>query len=228
MPNSAGNDTEDRMIAAASHVFAAAGRASRSPRTPRSLSVRISEDESAFFETSNPLLASNPLSGASSASRSVAYRPVTPEQMRAAILLARPHTLTSSQRMLQLPDKLESTSDGIKFKNPFKRIVVGRSMTMPLLQVRVLTTFAEMVLHCCLLMSLSRLVVSVAAIVMTMIFQKPPRPRTRLWKCLQPLMPITFAAITLILLITERPCAPMKRRSTGQKAETFISALFII
>ena len=157
-PNHAGNEKEERMIAAASHVFAAAGLAKA-----ECLSLGISEDfdESAFFGTSNFLSASTPLSGAACTSRSVAYRPVTPEQMRTAIICARPYTLASSQRMLQLPEQLELTSIITKSKHPLKRIVVGRSITLPLLQVsfNVVESFPY-------LMLLNRLVVATITIAM--------------------------------------------------------------
>jgi hypothetical protein len=78
---------------------------------------------------------SNFCSSASSTSRSFAYRPVRPEQIRAAIQHARPHTLATSQRQLQAPSPSQMPSGTTKLKDPFRKVVVGRAMTSPLLQV---------------------------------------------------------------------------------------------
>ena len=72
------------------------------------------------------------------------YSPALAEQIRAAILYARPHTLTSSQRAA--PVQLQSTAlQSGKPCYPFRRVVVGRAMTAPLLHVRLPKYF--IVLH---------------------------------------------------------------------------------
>jgi hypothetical protein len=126
---------------AASFVFAAAERAS--PSTPaRSTgsphTVRISEHGSAFDGTTAPYpLSPDACSSPSSTSRSVAYRPVLADQIRAAILYARPHTLASAQRQgCLMQGRLEPTAGRRRMPlDPFKKVVVGRAVTAPLLQV---------------------------------------------------------------------------------------------
>jgi hypothetical protein len=122
-------DEKTQFKEAASFVFAAAERAS--PSTPaRSTgspyTVRISEHGSAFDDT--PDACSSP----SSTSRSVAYRPALADQIRAAILYARPHTLTSAQRQGCLQPAAGRRRMPL---DPFKKVVIGRAMTAPLLQV---------------------------------------------------------------------------------------------
>jgi hypothetical protein len=92
-------------------------------------SVRISETISTH-ETSNFC------SSASSTSRSYAYRPVRPEQVRAAIQHSRPHTLATSQRLLHSPSTSQGLSDASKLQDPFRKVVVGRAVIWPLVQVR--------------------------------------------------------------------------------------------
>ena len=132
VPHSAATDAAlDPRIAATSLVFAAASRASALPHVHGSTSpysVRFSEFDPTGEEVSDIL------SSVLSSSRSAAYRPATPDQLRAAILYARPHTLTSSQRPRQSELTLESVEDR-KSRAPFKKIVVGRAMTAPILQV---------------------------------------------------------------------------------------------
>lgn len=131
-PLSASADAQDAGAGASRYIFAAAERAA-SPPLHREITSPFSVNFSETISTRDEM--SNFCSSASSTSRSFAYRPVRPEQIRAAIQHARPHTLATSQRQLQAPFSSQMPSGTTKLKDPFRKVVVGRAMTSPLLQV---------------------------------------------------------------------------------------------
>jgi hypothetical protein len=130
-PLSANADAQDCFAAAASrHIFAkAAAEHAEAASIDRHIcspfSARISET-----------ISTHRCSSASSASRSYTYRPVRPEQIRAAIQHSRPHTLAVSQRLLHSPSKSQGLSGALKLQDPFRKVVVGRAVIWPLVQVR--------------------------------------------------------------------------------------------